>query len=118
MKAINSRIESKEFQSFCVLFPVAGRILTEIKSMKIPDNPNPWRYTNAGYLMQQEESRIFRLLWKVLMDKNIIIGTKHDCILVPGSKVEKAAKIINTEMDRSIVHCKYEFHNEIPKVCN
>lgn len=114
LKAINSRIESKEFQFFNKVFPIAGKKLHAIKCENLAENPNPSRYTNVGFLMQQEESRIFRPVWKVLMDKGITIGTKHDCILVPSRKVEKAMRIITSEMDKSIVHCKYEFHQELP----
>jgi hypothetical protein len=115
MKAINSRIESKEFQFFCKSFPIAGKILHDIKCENLADNPNFRGYTNVGYLMQQEESRIFRSTWKALLDQGIILGTKHDCILVPSPKVEKATKIITTEMNKHIVHCKYEFHREFPR---
>lgn len=118
MKAINSRIESKEFQTYCELFPKAGGMLVDLKRMTISENPNPLRYTNVGFLMQQEESRIFRTLWKALMDKNIIIGTKHDCILVPKTKTEKSLKIINKEMRKSIIHCPFDFHLEEPSTLN
>lgn len=73
---------SNDAERFYQQFPDIKQPIVDIKSTKSKNNPSPKIYSNLAWLMQQEESRIFKKIWHSLKANRIPFLPIHDAILV------------------------------------
>lgn len=90
---------SKQFKA---VFPDVVDEIKKIKTTPIKENPSSKVYSNLAYLLQQEESRIFRELWALLRKANIEFIPIHDSILVPISLKDKALDIMTNYLNTKL----------------
>lgn len=97
-RALFDRTGSKADLMFKEAFPDAYKFVENIKGICLLQNPSWKMYSNLSFMLQREESGIFRNLWKELMIERIPFLTAHDSIIVEY-QFEEVAKII---MQRSL----------------
>lgn len=124
------------------LFPEIGEFIIELKQTKFPDNPNSNKriklkrpsnvngvkreyknlnYTNFVYLIQQEESRIFRNLWNELNMAGIKFLTVHDSVIVKKEDQMIAIRIMEHILKQQIhpnikLNIKQGFNRDLPYI--
>jgi len=93
-------------------FPGAYAVMNQIKTMDMSINPKPENYKNLAYLIFQEESRVFRMIWNEL-DKEIgWFLTCHDEIIVPESKKDQAYQIMFDILSQELGNIPFEIRHE------
>ena len=90
---------------FLSKWPIAGKILTDMKLMEWDDNPKTKskrsyykRYTNIPFLMTQEETKAFSVIWKQLHKMDIHFYTIHDGILCKRSDSLAVKEVMEIEL--------------------
>ncbi len=123
-------------------FPETREFLIELKQKLLPENPNSKKkkkltrprmvngvkkeyrnmnYTNFVYLIQQEESRIFRNLWNELNMARIKFLTVHDSVIVKKQDQMLASMIMETSLKEQIhpnikLNIKQGFERNVPSI--
>lgn len=99
-----STVYSKYHKQFCTMFPIAGDILTQMKSTYNPLNPNSIKgnyHSNVAWELQQRETTIFRNIWRKLNKAGVEFLTIHDAVLVPVHKIDITFHIMQKELSNS-----------------
>ncbi len=68
------------------------------KSTYNPNNPKGKIHGNLAWLLQSTEVQVMRKVWRALIDSGIVFCTVHDEIIVPLKDLNKAKRIMTTEL--------------------
>lgn len=101
-RALFNRKGSKADLMFKEAYPDAYPFIRNIKSIHLPQNPSWKWHSNLAYMLQQEESGIFRNLWSELQQEGIKFLTAHDSIIVKDSDGDSAEEIMRRNMELQI----------------
>ena len=101
-RALFDRKGSEADLMFKEAFPDAYGFIENIKSICLPQNPSWKWYSNLSFMLQREESGIFRNLWKELRIERIPFLTAHDSIIVEYQYQEIAKNIMQKSLQEQI----------------
>ena len=85
------------------LFPDVWETINSLKWTKQPLNPSPKPYANLAYILQQRESKIFRILWDKLLKYRIAFVPIHDSIIIQNKHLTNAISIMNDTLSKHII---------------
>ncbi|MCF8346099.1 MAG: hypothetical protein K9G38_02715, partial [Bacteroidales bacterium] len=92
-----SNVHNKELSQ---LFPSLARYIKIIKKTTLFRNGQKLKkYKNTSCVLQREESKIFRLIWKKLLNENIRFINIHDAVYVDRSNLEITHEIMTGVFD-------------------
>lgn len=101
-RALFDRKDSNADLMFKNAFPDLYPFISNLKSIYMPENPSPKCYSNLAFILQREETGIFRKLWRTLIENKIKFLTAHDSIIIETTNKDKAYTIMNNSMKESI----------------
>lgn len=93
-------------------FPEASAVMELIKSIHLNINPTKDNYKNLSCLVYQEESRVFRRIWRKLDEGIGWFLTCHDEITVPKTKTPHAHRIMNDILSEELGNIPFEIRPE------
>ena len=85
----------KHHDTFAKLFPLAGELIKNIKTVRLPENPSSKIHSNLALIMQRTETSIFHKVWGVLGRYDIVFTPCHDEIIVPLKHLDLALTVMN-----------------------
>jgi hypothetical protein len=83
-------------------FPDSFKIIENLKSITLGENPSWKRYSNLAFMLQREESGIFRNIWSKLGVEKIPFLTAHDSIMVEKQNTSKVKFIMENILKNQI----------------
>jgi len=101
-KAVFDRNSSKESQMFKKAFPDAYGFVEQIKKTEMGNNPSWKKYSNMAFMLQREESGIFRLVWDEMIKNSIPFLTVHDSVIVPQKHLDQTRSIMKQILGNEI----------------
>ncbi|MFA5417031.1 MAG: hypothetical protein WC341_01095 [Bacteroidales bacterium] len=101
-RALFDRKGSKADLMLKTAFSDSYEFIANIKSIKIGQNPSLKGYSNLSFMLQREESGIFRDVWKTLITNNIPFLTAHDSIIVEKQNESMARQIMTQKLTEQI----------------
>ena len=101
-RALFDRKGSAAELMFREAYPDVYPFIENIKSIYLTQNPSWKWHSNLAYILQREESGIFRNLWRTLQKENIKFLTAHDSIIVEKANIEIAKAIMKKSMQTQI----------------
>lgn len=91
-------------KEFYKTFPDAAPIVDMLKYRKTEGNNSDKEYSNLAYILQREESKVFREVWKELIKNNISFIPVHDSIIVKEEDMNLSYEIMNNVISKYIKH--------------
>ena len=82
------------------LFPDIAEWVLKQKTTKNPNNPSKKVYSNVAYMLQRQESEIFRELWGKLNKQRIKFVPVHDSVIVREKDYLKTLRIFTNTMSK------------------
>lgn len=101
-RALFDKKGSKADLMFKEAFPDTYPFIENIKSINLSENPSGKWYSNLAFMLQREESGIFRQVWNELKKEEIKFLTVHDSVIVKHKDKHKASKIMKQSLQRNI----------------
>jgi hypothetical protein len=102
----------KKFNSF---FPQAGSYISELKKMRIADNPSRKIHSNLCWMMQRKETEMFRAIWRRLNEYEIVFIPVHDEIIAPGEQEGAVYYIMHDELEKHLKKFRIKYKLINPK---
>lgn len=93
-------------QEFSMMFPKAARVIKQIKTTKLIENPSSKIYSNMAYKLQRYESEMFREVWSALNAEKIRFLSVHDSVIVQERHEEQARLIMETVLSHYLTNFK------------
>lgn len=93
-RALFDRQGSKADLMFKNAFPDLYPFILDFKTTLLCENPSKKRYSNLAFMLQREETAIFREVWRNLINHKVAFLTAHDSIIVERENTDKALQIM------------------------
>lgn len=96
----------KTQDEFRLMFPKAARIIKQIKTTRIPENPSKKLHSNMAFKLQRYESEMFREVWSALNTEKIRFLSVHDSVIVQQRNEARARLIMETVLSHYLTTFK------------